>query len=46
MGDAKYYRCKDCGYEFLAKSASPECPRCKSIELEDKDLKTLTGMDD
>jgi predicted Zn-ribbon and HTH transcriptional regulator len=46
LGDAKYYKCEDCGYEFLAKNASPACPRCKSSELEARDLKNLIGMDD
>ena len=46
MGDASYYKCSDCGYEFLAKTETPACPRCKSQKIEAKDVKTLAGLDE
>jgi predicted Zn-ribbon and HTH transcriptional regulator len=46
LRDAKYYKCTNCGYEFLARSASLTCPRCKSNELEVKDIKSLTDIED
>jgi predicted Zn-ribbon and HTH transcriptional regulator len=42
---ASYYKCKDCGYEFLAKMQNPTCPRCKSPKLENRDMKSLVAMD-
>ena len=46
MVDASYYRCNECGYEFLAKTERPACPRCKNTKLEKKDVKTLSGLDE
>jgi predicted Zn-ribbon and HTH transcriptional regulator len=43
---ASYYKCSNCGYEFLAKTQNAACPRCKSTKLEDKNIKSLAGMDE
>ena len=46
MEDALYYRCSGCGYEFLARTESPACPRCKNRKLEKKDMEALGGFDE
>jgi predicted Zn-ribbon and HTH transcriptional regulator len=46
MEDATFYKCGDCGYEFLAKAGTPACPRCKSNKLETKDIRTLAQIDE
>ena len=46
MDKAAFYGCGDCGYEFLSNAKEPTCPRCKSKKLNNKDLKTLAGLDD
>ena len=46
MDEATYYKCGDCGYEFLANAANPACPKCQSHKLEKKDLKALLGLNE
>jgi predicted Zn-ribbon and HTH transcriptional regulator len=46
LEDALFYRCGECGYEFLAKTQTAVCPRCKSTRLEAKDIKYLAGIDE
>ena len=46
MNDTKYFKCRQCGYEFLAKTPNPTCPKCKSQNVEAKDMKGLLGFDE
>jgi len=43
---AGYYKCSDCGYEFLSKTEDPKCPRCKSSNAESKDIHGIVGFDE
>jgi len=46
MEKAAYYRCADCGYEFLSRRKKARCPKCGSDQLEVKDTKVLMGFDE
>ena len=46
MGDAKFFKCGKCGYEFLSETLNSTCPKCKNQTLEQKDMKALSGFDD
>ena len=46
MEGASYYKCSECGYEFLSKTKNPACPHCKSTKLESKDIKALVGLNE
>jgi len=46
MQDANYFKCGDCGYEFLSNSKTPACPQCDADKLEKMDVKKLVGFDE
>jgi predicted Zn-ribbon and HTH transcriptional regulator len=46
LTEAKYLKCKKCGYEFLSQSSKTACPKCKNQTFEEKDSKALLGFDD
>jgi len=46
LDQVDFYKCANCGYEFLAKSKDAICPRCKGRKLEDKGIGALAGLDD
>ncbi len=46
MGDAQFFKCGKCGYEFLSKALNSTCPKCMNPTPEQKDMKTLPGFDD
>jgi rubrerythrin len=43
--DVSYYKCIECGYEFLAKTEGSKCPRCGNSKMEKKDVSGLNGLD-
>jgi predicted Zn-ribbon and HTH transcriptional regulator len=45
MDAAKYLKCKHCGYEFLSRTATSTCPKCKNQTFEEKDSKALVRFD-
>ena len=46
LQDVAYWKCSGGGYEYLSNSKTPICPRCKSVKLENMDVKKLVGFDE
>jgi len=45
LQETMYFKCSGCGYEFLSRSKTPICPKCKTDKLEKMDVSRLIGFD-
>jgi len=46
LQNTNFFKCKDCGYEFLSNAKEPTCPKCKGKQMEKKDIGQLGAFDE